>query len=303
MSIQPILNAAGKHPLLTPEEEIILNRAVLARAALVESNPDGPYTLAEKRVLRSGKRAKDRMVNANIRLVVSIAKRYTMNVKHLTLEDLIQEGTIGLIRAVEKFEAERGYKFSTYAYWWVRQAITRAIGHNDRAIRLPAAAQDTLRVLNRFIPEFKAKHGRMPSYEECFEQCHHAKTMESLKAYLQHAQDCTSLDIHVTGKESEGSTLMDLMTSDEEDAYDAIQLEEQRQYVEGVIAKKLQSHDETKRRQFDMLSRCFGLMGHTPKDRLTIANEMGLPYYTVKVEIRNAREALRYHAHRPYAPK
>ena len=118
-------------PLLTHEEELLLGRSVQQWLALeIEGSP----TPEQKRIIRRGQKAKERMFNANLRLVVSIAKRYTRAVTKLELADLIQEGCIGLNRAIEKFDPARGYKFSTYSYWWIRQGITRAINQLERTI-------------------------------------------------------------------------------------------------------------------------------------------------------------------------
>ncbi len=105
-----------KAPLLTPEEELLCGRAVQAMLALLEFNPEGPYTKPERSIIHHGKRARDRMITGNIKLVFTLARKYLPLAKSLTFDDLIQDGTIGLIRGVEKFDPSRGYKFSTYAY-------------------------------------------------------------------------------------------------------------------------------------------------------------------------------------------
>ena len=151
--VRSYLRDIGRVPLLSHEQEITLGRQVQELMLLEELEQDLRDRLGEvpslealaaeaglsvpllRRRLQAGRRAKERMVAANLRLVVSVAKKYTK--RNMELLDLIQEGTIGLVRGVEKFDPTRGYKFSTYAYWWIRQGITRAIAEKSRTIRLP----------------------------------------------------------------------------------------------------------------------------------------------------------------------
>jgi RNA polymerase primary sigma factor len=155
------LKAIGKIPLLTTEEEIILNRQILEW--LIFRDRIGPLTKQELRKARVGKRAHKKFMEANLRLVVSIAKKYNHMIKTLDLMDLVQEGNIGLTKAVEKFDASRGYKFSTYGYWWIRQAITRAIQMQDRMVRLPGHAHDLLTKIRAWGRVYAQQHGRDPS--------------------------------------------------------------------------------------------------------------------------------------------
>ncbi|MFN9989420.1 MAG: sigma-70 family RNA polymerase sigma factor, partial [Cyanobacteriota bacterium] len=141
-SLSAFLGEIGRHQLLTPEQELTLGRKVQAMVGLQErctmAGGQGPaceYDEIERRTMRVGERAKQQMITANLRLVVNLAKRYQG--KGLDLLDLIQEGTIGLTRAVEKFDPTRGHRFSTYAYWWIRQGLNRALSTQSRTIRIP----------------------------------------------------------------------------------------------------------------------------------------------------------------------
>jgi RNA polymerase sigma factor (sigma-70 family) len=239
-TIDHILNHAGKIPLLTAEEEILLGRRVQALMRLLEDKPDGPYTLAEQRTLRLGKRAKDRMVAANIRLVIHVAKKYIHRIQTLTLADLIQEGSIGLIRGVEKFDPERGYKGSTYFYWWVRQGISRAITRDDRVIRLPISAIEALNKLRGFIPAFVQEHGRQPSYAECAEHCEIAE--QTMREYIKHSAPATSLDQRVNSND-DASMLIDLIAAEAEDPL-ADGFWEVRHHLKPVMASLTPEHEE-----------------------------------------------------------
>ena len=129
------LKSIGRYPLLNKNQEIILGRRVQAWLNDPDPSPS---------VVRSGKRAQDKMIKCNLRLVVSVAKRYSNRLRRTELIDIIQEGTIGLTRGVQKFDPERGYALSTYVYWWIRQAITRYIQTNDRLIKLPNGGSDAV---------------------------------------------------------------------------------------------------------------------------------------------------------------
>jgi RNA polymerase primary sigma factor len=188
-SVRLYLREIGKIPLLTAEEELAL----------------------AKRVVAGDKRAKDQMAEANMRLVVSIAKRYVG--RGLDLLDLIQEGNTGLLRAVEKFDPDRGFKFSTYATWWIRQAITRAIADQARTIRIPVHMVETINKLLRTQRRLTQELNREPTNEEI------AAAMEMEVDKVEHImkikQDISSLDASVRDDE-EDSVLGDFI--EDEDA-------------------------------------------------------------------------------------
>jgi RNA polymerase primary sigma factor len=188
-SVRLYLREIGKIPLLTAEEELAL----------------------AKRVVKGDKTAKDQMAEANMRLVVSIAKRYVG--RGLDLLDLIQEGNTGLLRAVEKFDPDRGFKFSTYATWWIRQAITRAIADQARTIRIPVHMVETINKLLRTQRRLTQELNREPTNEEI------AAAMEMEVDKVEHImkikQDISSLDASVRDDE-EDSVLGDFI--EDEDA-------------------------------------------------------------------------------------
>src|SRR6266511_884128 len=163
------LEAAAREPLLTKEEEVELAMAI-ERGEEAEARLQGGRLKSEtsirkaKEAVRKGHSARQRFIRANLRLVVSIARKYQG--QGLPFLDLVQEGNIGLMRAVELFDWRRGFKFSTYATWWIRQAITRAIADRGRQIRLPVHVHDQIRKLNRTRFQFAQQHGREPTPQE-----------------------------------------------------------------------------------------------------------------------------------------
>ncbi|NDG75009.1 MAG: RNA polymerase sigma factor, RpoD/SigA family [Synechococcaceae bacterium WB8_1B_136] len=191
------LSTIGRVPLLTAAEEIELGNQVQTMMRLVEEEKGDDYTDKEKRLIRLGRRSKERMMKANLRLVVSVAKKYQG--KGLELLDLIQEGSLGLERAVEKFDPTRGYKFSTYAFWWIRQSMTRAIACQSRTIRLPVHLSERLTAIRKVSLDLAHKLGAMPSRREIAEEM--GMPIEELDSLLRQALTTSSLDAPVNGEE------------------------------------------------------------------------------------------------------
>jgi RNA polymerase primary sigma factor len=164
------LKEMARVPLLNTEEEVNLAmRLEAGRKAerKLKSNPDHKRTLEWRLLIEDGLTAREHLIKANTRLVVSIAKKYMC--RGVPFLDLIQEGNLGLMKAVEKFDYRRGFRFSTYATWWIRQTITRAIADQGRTIRVPVHMSDRIRRLYRVVRELEQEHGRKPTVEEIAE--------------------------------------------------------------------------------------------------------------------------------------
>ncbi len=172
--VSQYLTAIGEYDLLTAEQEVELAQMIEAGegalARLEQSDHSSKKEELElRRMERKGREAKDAFLTANLRLVVANARRYA-NTSGIDFLDLIQEGNLGLIRAVEKFDWRKGFKFSTYATWWIRQAITRAIADKSRTVRIPVHLHDTLAAVRAAQTSLKAELGRDPRSEEIAEE-------------------------------------------------------------------------------------------------------------------------------------
>ena len=209
--VRTYLREIGRVPLLTRDEEIIFGKQVQQMMTLLDAKQalakelDHEPSLAEwaahvnqpetevTQTVAQGKRAKQKMIEANLRLVVAIAKKYQK--RNMEFLDLIQEGTLGLERGVEKFDPTRGYKFSTYAYWWIRQAITRAIAQQGRTIRLPIHITEKLNKIKKVQRELAQKFGRSPTPSEIAQELE-LEPMQ-IREYLNMARQPVSLDVKV----------------------------------------------------------------------------------------------------------
>jgi RNA polymerase primary sigma factor len=208
-AMRDYLEAISRYPLLTTQQEIQLARKI---AQYMELRDNPSPTPAEQRLIKAGLKARATMVNCNLRLVVHIAKRYTGRIKSMDMLDLCQEGNIGLQRAAEKFDASRGYKFSTYAYWWIRQSLKRAIDSKERMIKIPIHMIDRIFKALQVEIEFMKEHGRKPSKTELAEVM--GLTVEQLLALVDCNSAHISLDELVT---DDGNPLLDLIASPEVD--------------------------------------------------------------------------------------
>ena len=255
-SIGYYLSSIGRVPLLTAAEEIELAHHVQNMKKMLEI-PEIERSSRNRHLIKIGKRARDRMMSANLRLVVSVAKKYQN--QGLELLDLVQEGAIGLERAVDKFDPAMGYKFSTYAYWWIRQGMTRAIDNSARTIRLPIHISEKLSKMRRVSRELSQKSGRQPTRLEM------AKAMgieqKDLEDLISQSAPCASLDAHARGEEDR-STLGELIPDPNSDEpMEGMDRSIQKEHLGGWLS-------QLNEREQKIMRLRFGLDGEEP---LTLA--------------------------------
>jgi RNA polymerase primary sigma factor len=257
-SLQLFLNEIGRYPLLTAEEEVEL----------------------AKRIERGDAAAKERMINSNLRLVVSIAKRYQGH--DLSLLDLIQEGVLGLIRATEKFDWRRGFKFSTYATWWIRQAVQRGVQNKSRTIRVPVHVADLERRAARSERELTGRLGRQPTEEEVAVAV--KIPLDKLRQAREAVRTLTSLDRPLG--ESDAATLGDLIPGPEDDPATEVAVS----LDSGALDHALASLSPEQRRVLELR---FGLAEDVKPVSLTTAGqELGVSAHRVRELERSALEQL-----------
>ena len=257
--------------LLTQEQELTLARLVQRREQLLrEGDPDkdelAKDELADKErrlTLHRGKRAKERMIQANLRLVVSVAKKYQR--RGMDLLDLVQEGTLGLERAVERFDPTRGFRFSTYAYWWIRQGITRALASQSRTIRLPVHITEKLNRIKRAQRELSARLGRLPCVAEIAQELNLSEAL--IRETLLQLPKPVSLEARV-GKEHD-MQLGDLL----EDGHGTPEQELAREQLHNDLEALL---EDLSSREAEVIRQRFGLVDDTPRSLTEIGAAMQL---------------------------
>ena len=240
-ALQLFLNEVRRYPLLTAEEEVALS----------------------KRVEKGDKEAKDRMINSNLRLVVSLAKKYQGN--DLPLLDLIQEGILGLIRAVEKFDWRRGYKFSTYATFWIRQAIQRGIANKARTIRIPVHIGQRERKVARVERELHSQLGRPPTDEEVAKAAE--ISVDEIDEIRDAARAVTSLDKPI-GEEGDAS-FGDIVASDEPEPEEEVEVSLRSEALHRAL-------DHLPDREREVVKLRFGVNGNDPTPLRETGRRMGL---------------------------
>jgi RNA polymerase primary sigma factor len=257
-ALQLFLNEAARYPLLTAAEEVEL----------------------AKRVERGDKEAKDRMINSNLRLVVSIAKRYQG--RDLALLDLIQEGIIGLIRAVEKFDWRKGFKFSTYATWWIRQAVQRGVANKSRTIRIPVHIVEREQKIARAERKLAPALGRHPTDEEVAREA--KLPLKQVREVREAARAVTSLDKPI-GAENEG-TFGELVASEQAQPEEEVHVSLQEQVLRDAVS-------QLPDREREVVKLRYGLNGdRDPASLEAIGRQLGLTRERVRQIEANALERL-----------
>ena len=277
--------AINRVPLLTATEEILCGRRVQAMMRLLEEKPKGPYTAQEQRTMRFGRRAKERMISANLRLVAHVAKRSTHLAQTMTFMDIVQEGSIGLIRGVEKFDPERGYKFSTYAYWWIRQGISRSIQKQDRVMRLPVNHLDSLTKLRKWAARFHEANDRAPTMQESAEYLD--MEPEQLTLLLERYPRMGSL--HTQMSDDGGAQLIDIIPDREQK--DALEESAERQLVDKAckVIEKLPEKERV------VASMAYGLDGYALSTLQEIATAESVSREAVRQRLLRINNKMRRH--------
>ena len=240
-SLSAFLGEIGRHQLLTPEQELMLGRKVQEMVAITEpcliaggSGPSCEYNDNQRFIIRRGEKAKNQMITANLRLVVNLAKRYQG--KGLDLLDLIQEGTIGLTRAVEKYDPTRGHRFSTYAYWWIRQGLNRALSTQSRTIRIPVNVNEKLTKLRAAKARVMQRNGLTATGEQL---------AEFMNIPLSEVEDLLACELRsvtvslqgVVKSKSDPSELVDILPSDEIPPMERAEIAERSASVWALLSK------------------------------------------------------------------
>ncbi|GAB3280952.1 sigma-70 family RNA polymerase sigma factor [Parasphingorhabdus pacifica] len=267
--VRVYLNGIGRTALLSAQEEVDLAKRIEAGVFAKHMLETSSKLSSERRsdlnaIVRDGRIAKNHLMEANLRLVVSLAKRYTG--RGMPLLDLIQEGNLGLIRAVEKFDYTKGFKFSTYATWWIRQAITRGMADQSRTIRLPVHLVEQVNKLARLKRDLHQRLGREATDEELAEEAGLAVT--KVVDLLDHSRDPVSLDMPVGAEEDAplGDFIEDAESADAENAVISGFLHDDLRRVLGTLEEREQAVirmryglDDGQPRTLDQIGKAFGL--------------------------------------------
>lgn len=274
------------HDLLTADEEVALAKAIEAGKEAAERLEEETLTAAERsrleRIREEGEAARERLIQSNMRLVISFAKKYRG--QGLDFMDLIQEGNIGLLTAVDRFDYHLGNRFSTYATWWIRQGVTRALANNSREIRIPAHLHTHLRHMKRFRQEMEQENGRLPTLEEI------AAEVQLPLAKVRWLMDIARPLLHLeqpVGEEPD-TELGEFIEDDKGDAPD------------DLVSRKIMGEQvremltELSPREANILRLRYGLGGDAPQTFKEIGQKMGLSRERIRQLEKTALRRLRH---------
>ncbi|MCF2152268.1 RpoD/SigA family RNA polymerase sigma factor [Desmonostoc muscorum LEGE 12446] len=298
--VRSYLKEIGRYPLLTPEQEITNARALQQMMAIEEQRSNlalqlnreptarelatllGQTEAEVQSIVQQGQKAKQKMVTANLRLVVSVAKKYQNH--NLDFLDLLQEGALGLQRGIEKFDPNKGYKLSTYTYWWITQSITRAIADKSRTIRLPIHINEKLNKIRRIQQQLSQSLGRPPVVAEIAESLNLLPSQ--IRDYLQVSKSPVSLEMRV-GDEGE-SELVDILPMDSISLDEQITLELLHQDLSELLAL-------LKPRQREVLTLRFGLSDNQELTLSQVAKRLNQSPETIRKTEHQGLKILRSH--------
>jgi RNA polymerase primary sigma factor len=272
------LNELSRFPLLTASQEIQLGRQVKKYVEL-KGLPKDQLDDIQKRQIKTGLRAKEKLIKSNMKLVASVARKMLAkaNPKTLTFSDLLQEGAIGLSRAAELFDPERGYKFSTYSYWWIRQSISRAIYGTDRMIRVPDSMLNRFIKAQRILKDFYFEHGHSPSTEQITELTGLQPGDFQLMAQSYHHK---SSDDPIFGND-QGVSIIEAFSSDNPRAGDCFETDiEVTEQIEKIRVAMLRLDDESQQ----IIRDHFGLDNGKEKNLSQLAKEKGTCRESVRLK-------------------
>lgn len=277
-SLTPYIQAISRYPLLSAQGEILLAKQVQMLPALRRIPPQQRSSV-DQRQLRAAERARRMMVNCNLRLVVSLARGYRAD--HLSLQDLIQEGNLGLMRAVEKFDPTLGYRFSTYASWWIRQGIVRAIANKDRSIRIPGHTASLQRKVRAAAERLRRRGVVEPDLSRIALEAE--LDLEAVANSLRLAARVRSLD---AARHPDGPSLLDLVPAQTGDAYEELE----RGLSLGQLRARLGGLTDTER---TVLERRY-LGGELIRPQ-QVGEQLGLTAAAVRLAEKRAIRRLRQH--------